>query len=595
MKNHHYLEIQRHSCAHVAAAAVHALWPSARFGIGPITDDGFFYDIQLDHLLKEAELNLIQAKMLELQAADIPFERVELPTIEAIHDMEANNQPFKAELCHMLQDKGIDMVSVYKIGDFVDLCKGPHMTSSKEIGVFQLTRIAGAYWRGDVKRPQLQRIYGLCFASQEDLQYRIWQKEEEKKRDHRKLGEQLEIFAFSDDVGSGLPLWLPNGAIIRQELEHWARQEELRDGYQPVFTPVLGKEALYKRSGHLDLYKEDMYEPMQIEEHRYYLRPMNCPHHHQVYLAKPRSYRNLPLRISEYGHVFRYESSGGLSGLMRTRGFCQNDAHIYCTEAQVKEEFLKVMRLHARYYDILGIKDYHMRLSLPNLEESDKFVNDPEAWKRAIQIIREAMSESQLPYEEAKGEAAFYGPKVDFMIKSIIGQSYAISTNQLDFLASERFNLRYIGSDGQQHPIYVIHRAPLGSHERFVAFLLEHYAGNFPLWLAPIQVRMIPILEHHKDRANEIKKAWEAYDIPSAFGKLRIDIDESNERMQRKILEAQQAKIPYMVILGDKEINSGKLSIRQRDGRQISDVEMEDFGERLVREVKERYLVYAEG
>ncbi|MDP1723783.1 MAG: threonine--tRNA ligase [Alphaproteobacteria bacterium] len=601
------VEIQRHSSAHLLAASIHVLWPEARFGVGPVTEDGFYYDVDLDVPLKEADLVLIQDKMLELQQKNMMFERTEWPIDQAIAYMEDHHQPYKVELLKLLKEKGstsvnaseekcasgIDVVSVYKLGQFIDLCKGPHVEATSDIGVFKLINIAGAYWRGDSKNPQLQRIYGLCFSSQKELDHRLWQKEEAKKRDHRHLGEQLEIFRFSEDIGQGLPLWLPNGAIIRQELEHLARHEENREGYLPVITPIIGKEKLYEKSGHLAHYHEDMYAPIQIEEEIYYLRPMNCPHHHQIYLARPRSYRELPLRIAEYGSVFRYEASGGLSGLMRTRGFCQNDAHIYCTYEQAKEEFLKVMQLHARYYDLLGIKDYHMRLSLPDLDGSDKYVNDPEEWNATIAIIRDAMNESGLPYEEVAGEAAFYGPKVDFMIKSVIGVSYAISTNQLDFMASKRFDLHYIGSDGLKHPVYVIHRAPLGSHERFVAFLLEHYAGNFPTWLAPIQVRIMPIADRHKDRAHEVLKMLQAFDIQSANGKIRVDIDDSDERMQRKIANAQCAKIPYMIILGDKEIESGKISIRRRDGQQISDIDVLSFGKILVEEIRGRSISFA--
>lgn len=608
MKDLELLNIQRHSCAHLLAASIHALWPKARFGIGPVTEDGFYYDVDLDTPIKEADLDRIYHKMLELQQKNLPFHRLEWPIDQAIAYMEEYHQPYKVELLHLLKEKGstsvnvieedfetgVENVSVYQLGDFIDLCKGPHVQGTADIGFFKLSTIAGAYWRGNVKNPQLQRIYGFCFPTQAELDHRLWQKEEAKKRDHRQLGEQLEIFRFSEDVGQGLPLWLPNGAIIRHELEHLARQEENRDGYLPVVTPIIGKESLYEKSGHLRHYHEDMYAPIHIEEERYYLRPMNCPHHHQIYLARPRSYRELPLRVAEYGAVFRYEASGGLSGLMRTRGFCQNDAHIYCTHDQAKEEFLKVMQLHARYYDLLGIKDYHMRLSLPDLNGSDKYVNDPEEWNASIAIIKEAMNASGLPYEEVAGEAAFYGPKVDFMIKSIVGQSYAISTNQLDFMASKRFDLHYIGSDGLKHPIYVIHRAPLGSHERFVAFLLEHYAGNFPTWLSPIQVRIMPIADRHKDRAYDILKALQAYDISSAYGKMRVDIDESDERMQRKILNAQLAKIPYMIILGDKEIENGRLSIRRRDGYQISNVEISLFVERLVNEINERSLTLSD-
>lgn len=597
-------DIQRHSCAHIFAAASLALWPTVRLGIGPANEDGFFYDLELDNTLQESDLEAIALKMQELCRANLPFERLEWPIDQAIAYMEQHNQPYKVELLRLLKEKGstslnpeeedfgvsLNVVSLYKLGDFIDLCKGPHVARSSEVGVFQLVNIAGAYWRGDHNRPQLQRIYGLCFPNQESLDHRLWQKEEAKKRDHRRLGEKLQIFKFSDQVGSGLPLWLPNGAIIRQELEHLAREVEGVEGYQPVVTPILGKESLYQCSGHLAHYKEDMYAPIEIEDERYYLRPMNCPHHHQIYLSKPRSYRELPLRLAEYGAVFRYEASGGLSGLMRTRGFCQNDGHIYCALSQAKQEFIKVMKLHKRYYDLLGIEDYYMSLALPDLAGSDKFVKDPQEWSKAIQILREAMDESGFPYVEVPGDAAFYGPKVDFMIKSVIGQSYAISTNQLDFVSGERFNMRYMGPDGQQHPIYVIHRAPLGSHERFVAFLLEHYAGNFPTWLAPIQVRIIPISDRHKDYAEQVQKSLESYPLRSAYGRIRVEVDQSGDRMQRKILAAQGEKIPYMIIIGDQEVVGETISVRQRDGKQASDISPREFAEMLVQEITNRSL-----
>jgi threonyl-tRNA synthetase len=375
---------------------------------------------------------------------------------------------------------------------------------------------------------------------------------------------------------------------MRQELEFLALKEERRDGYLRIATPQITKEALYYRSRHLPYYKDDMYSTIDIEGENYYLRPMNCPHHHQVYLAGKHSYRELPIRYAEYGQVYRYEPSGGLSGLMRARGFCQNDAHIYCRYDQAKDEFLRVMRLHARYYDLMGIKEYYMRLSLPDLAKLDKYVNEPQRWLAALEIIREAMKESGYPYIEAKGEAAFYGPKVDFMIKSVIGTEYAISTNQLDFLATETFDLSYVGEDGREHPVYVIHRAPLGSHERFVAFLIEHYAGAFPTWLAPIQVRVIPITDRVNDYAIKVRDRLFEEPVVNGTGGLRVDLDLSNERMQRKIREAQTKKIPYMLVVGDREAEQGMVAVRLRSGKDLGAMPLDQFIARVKREAESR-------
>lgn len=603
------LYAMRHSCAHLMAAAVKHLFPEAEFGVGPPVSNGFYYDIHLTTPLKEEDLPRIEEQMRILRNKKLGFERREIPVDEAISFMATAQQRFKVELLQLLKEKGstriaeetgddsavgvsetngVAAVSFYQTGDFVDLCRGPHVASSKEIGAFKLTSIAGAYWRGDAKNPQMQRIYGLCFATKEELDQEIWRLEQVKLRDHRRLGKQLDIYTICDDVGSGLPLWLPNGTILRDELEYLARREERRDGYKRVKTPVITKEALYYRSRHLPYYKDDMYAPMDIDGEKYYLRPMNCPHHHQIYLHGQHSYRNLPLRVAEYGDVYRYESSGALSGLLRTRGFCQNDAHIYCTEEQAKAEFIAVMHLHARYYRMFGIDDFYMRLSLPDLDKLDKYVDEPDKWLKALAIIKEAMEEAGYPYHEKKGEAAFYGPKVDFMIKSAIGTEYAISTNQLDFLATTTFDLTYIGEDGGHHPVYVIHRAPLGSHERFVAFLLEHYAGNFPTWLAPTQARLIPVADRHIEYAKKVQQHLNSLAVDNATGGLRVDIDASSERMQKKIREAQLLKIPYMLVVGDKEAETNSVAVRLRSGVDLGTLSLDALSQRLVHESNSR-------
>lgn len=603
------LDRMRHSCAHLMAAAVQDIWPHAKFGVGPTTTNGFYYDIDLDHHFTEEDLTKIEKRMKELQKQKLPIERSELDIEEALSFMQKNKQDYKVELLDLLKTKGTTsiieetgdagaigmsgdaekpIISFYQLGKFVDLCRGPHVENTKQVGAFKLNAVSGAYWRGDAKNPQLQRIYGLCFHDKDALNAEMERLEQVKLRDHRRLGKQLDIFTVNPDVGSGLPLWLPNGTILRDELEYLARIKEHKEGYKRIKTPIITKEALYYRSRHLPYYAEDMYAPMDIDGENYYLRPMNCPHHHTVFAHGKHSYRDLPMRFAEYGDVYRYEASGAMSGLMRARGFCQNDAHIYCRHDQAKDEFIRVMHLHAHYYELFGIKDYYMRLSLPDLDKLDKYVDEPDEWLKALDIIKQAMDESGYRYIEAKGEAAFYGPKVDFMIKSAIGTEYAISTNQLDFLATKTFDLTYIGEDGAEHPVYVIHRAPLGSHERFVAFLLEHYAGNFPTWLAPIQARVIPIADRHIDYAHEVEARFKGLFARNATGAPRIDSDISSERMQKKIRAAQLLKIPYMLVVGDKEQEEGTVAVRLRNGEDLGAISLEAFEKRLLEEIETR-------
>jgi len=603
------LETMRHSASHLMAAAIQSLWPAARFGVGPAIENGFYYDVLLPESIGEEQLAEIEKRMRKQR---LRFEREDLAIDEAIQRMRELDQPYKVELLGLLKEKGatsvaretgdeclvdetapggpagVDRVSMYRTGEFIDLCRGPHVEHAGQIGAFKLHRLAGAYWRGQEQNDQLQRVYGLCYATQEELDAELARLEQVRLRDHRRIGKALHLFAFSDDVGSGLPLWLPNGVVLQDELAHLALQEERRDGYQRVVTPHITRENLYYRSGHLPFYQEDMYRPMDIDGEKFYLRPMNCPHHHQIYLAEPRSYRQLPLRLSEYGQVYRYEKSGSLSGLMRTRGFCQNDAHLYCRFDQAKQEFVKVMHLHARYYELMKIENYYMVLALPDLTKLDKYIDEPDKWLAALTIIREAMVESGYPFVEREGEAAFYGPKVDFMIKSVVGTEYAISTNQLDFLATERFGLTYRGADDQEHPVYVIHRAPLGSHERFTAFLIEHYAGAFPTWLAPVQVRVIPIADRHEAYAEEVRRALFEADVPTGTGGLRVDVDLGSERMQKKVRNAQLEKIPYMLVLGDREQEQRQVAVRLRSGTDLGDMPLDQLIARLRREVEQR-------
>ena len=581
------LDLIRHDSAHVLAMAVQQLYPGTQVTIGPNIDDGFFYDFARDTPFTLDDLAKIEARMHEIVSQDVATRREVWPRDEAVAHFEKLGEFYKAELIRAIP-AGED-VSIYFHGDWHDLCRGPHFASTGKIGqAFKLTKIAGAYWRGDSNNPQLQRIYGTAWRDDKELAAYLYRLEEAEKRDHRKIGKEMELFTFSPDVGAGLPLWMPNGMVIRQELEFLALQEERKDGYRRVATPHIAKETLYYRSRHLPYYSEGMYTPLDIDGENYYLRPMNCPHHHLIFGATRHSYREMPIRIAEYGQDYRYEASGGLSGLMRVRGFCMNDAHIYCRYDQAKEEFIRVLRLHARYYDLMDIKEYYMRLSLPDMNKLDKYVDEPQKWLDAMTIIKQAMDESGYHYVEGKGEAAFYGPKIDFMIKSAIGTEYTISTNQLDFLATQTFDLKYVGEDGADHPVYVIHRAPLGTHERFTAFLIEHYAGAFPTWLAPIQARVIPISDKVSDYAQKVLDALFQAPVVNGTAGLRVDIDTTAERMQKKIRDAQLQKIPYMLVVGEREAAEGKVAVRLRSGKDLGAMPIEAFVERIKREAETR-------
>jgi threonyl-tRNA synthetase len=581
------LALIRHDASHVLAMAVQELFPGTQVTIGPSIDDGFYYDFARETPFTPEDLPKIEAKMHEIVKADLPTRREVWPRDKAIAHFKDMGESYKAELIESIP-AGED-VSLYWHGDWHDLCRGPHFATTSKIGdAFKLTKIAGAYWRGDSKNAQLQRIYGTAWRDQKELAEYLTRLEEAEKRDHRRIGKEMELFTFAADVGPGLPLWMPNGMVIRQELEFLALQEERKDGYQRVATPHITKEALYLRSRHLPYYADTMYSPLDIDGENYYLRPMNCPHHHMIYLATRHSYRELPLRLAEYGQDYRYEASGGLTGLMRVRGFCQNDAHIYCRFDQAKEEFIKVMHLHARYYDLMNIKDYYMRLSLPDLNKLDKYVDEPEKWLAALTVIREAMVESGYPFKEVTGEAAFYGPKIDFQIKSVIGTEYTISTNQLDFLATQTFDLNYIADDGSEQPVYVIHRAPLGSHERFTAFLIEHYAGAFPTWLAPVQARIIPISEKVTEYAHKVRDALFSAPVVNGTAGLRVDADFTAERMQKKIRDAQLQKIPYMLVVGEREAAEGKVAVRLRSGKDLGAMPLDEVIARLKTETETR-------
>lgn len=580
--NKQQLEIKRHSFAHILASAVLEMFPEAKFGVGPNIENGFYYDFDLPRTLIPEDLPLLENKMREIIKKNYPFEKQEVSHEKAVELFKKARQDYKVEI--LSEEAREKNVSLYRTGEFVDLCKGPHIDSTGEIDPqsFKLAKIAGAYWRGDEKNKMLQRIYGVAFENKKELDAYFKNIGEAEKRDHRKLGKELEIFDFSEEIGAGLPLWLPNGTIIREELEKWAKEVEKRGNYQRVTTPHITKGNLFRISGHLPHYAEDMYSPFKIDEEEYYLKPMNCPFHHMIYKSKPRSYRELPLRLAEYGTVYRYERSGTLNGLMRVRGFTQNDAHIYCPLEQAKDEFLRVMRLHEMYYKKLGIKDYYMVLALRDPQDKKKYHGDDKMWKMAEKLTRQAMDESKIPYIEKIGEAAFYGPKIDFIIQTVTVKEYAISTNQLDLYMGKRFGLEYIDKNGKRQTPAIIHRAPLGSHERFIAFLIEHFAGAFPVWLSPVQVKILPVSsEKHIDYAKKVYSMLREKDI-------RAEIDDSNESVGKKIREAEKQKIPYMLVVGDKEIENKSVAVRERGSRDIKTMEIEKFTERIKEEIEEK-------
>lgn len=601
------LDTMRHSCAHVMATAIQKLWPDAQFGVGPVIANGFYYDVLTPTPITEQDLALIETQMRKLKKKKHKFTKEMLPLARAMQHMQEAKQPFKVELLELLEKKGTtaitkavdddktlamdkdnSLISLYKTDDFIDLCRGPHVNTTAEIGHFKLYKLAGAYWRGDEKRPQLQRIYAVCFAEKDEVTNELDRLEKIKERDHRRLSKILNIYHMEDAVGRGLPLWLPNGTVLKRELEFLAAEYERLDGYKMVSTPHLAKEELYVQSGHLPYYKDDMYNPIELDKENYYLKPMNCPHHHMIYTSAKRSYRDLPLRYTEWGQVYRYEKSGALNGLMRVRGLCMNDGHIYCRYDQVKSEFKKVMTMHKTFYDLFGITDFSMVLALPDYDKKDKYTDDHANWELTADYIREAMAELDLPYVEEEGEAAFYGPKIDFTIKSALGTEYTISTCQLDFMAPKRFDLTYRNEAGDDEPCLVIHRAPLGTHERFIAFLLEHYGGAFPTWLAPVQAVVIPIADRHVAYAEKVQQLLFRQRVITATGGLRVEMDASSERMQKKIRNAQIQKIPYMLVVGDEEVAQETVSLRHRSGKDHGSVKIDQLIARMVEEIQSR-------
>jgi len=571
-----YLEKMRHSLSHVLAHAVLNIFPEAKLGIGPAIENGFYYDFELPRPLVPEDLPLIEEEMKKIVKQGNVFEQQMMKKDEAIDYLHQLNQPFKAELASELED---EKLSFFREGNFTDLCRGPHLHDTSEItpSAFKLISIAGAYWKGDEKRPMLTRIYGTAFETEQELNKHLENVEEMKKRDHRKVGPALDIYMFDDDIGQGLPLWLPNGAFIFKKIEDLMYRIETEAGYQYVRTMHIAKTAAYKKSGHLKHYKESMYSPIAIDEEKYVLKPMNCPHHIAIYNYKPRSYRELPLRIAEAGTVYRYEKSGELSGLIRARGFTQNDAHIFCTMDQVKGEFESVVNLMSKVYKLFGIESHYFRLSLADLKDTKKYPGTKEMWTKAENMIREALKATNSVFVEAEGEAAFYGPKVDVMIKDAFGREVAISTIQVDFWLPEQLDVKFTDKDGKEHQAVIIHRAIVGSFERFIGFLIEQYAGAFPFWLSPVQVSVIPISDKQLGYAEKVADALKDK-------RIRVQISSENETLNNRIRKDQEDKIPYMLIVGEKEAKLETVAIRQREGGDLGMMKLDEFVERVSKE-----------
>jgi threonyl-tRNA synthetase len=546
-------EIYWHSSAHLMAEAIQELYPGVKFGVGPAIEWGFYYDVALPdgQKITNEDLPKIEQKMLELAQRNAEYERIEISWEDAVEHFKKVGDEYKLELLEGL--KG-EKITFYKQGNFIDLCRGTHIPNTSKIKYVKLLNVAGAYWRGDSSRNMMTRIYGITFPKKSMMDEYLKMLEEAKKRDHRKLGRELELFLITPAVGGGLPIWLPKGAIIRRILEDFLRKEQIRRGYVEVITPHIGNLELYKTSGHYPYYKDSQYPPMKVEDEEYILKPMNCPHHHQIYLSKPRSYKDLPLRLFEFGTVYRYEQSGELTGLTRVRGFTQDDAHIYCTVEQLKDEIKGVIDLMQFFFGLFKL-DFTTRLSFRD-EDTSKYGGNLELWDRAQREIKEVADEINLEYVIAEGEAAFYGPKIDFIVKDAIGRKWQLGTVQVDYVMPERFQLEYIGSDNQPHRPVIIHRAPAGSLERFLSILIEHFAGNFPFWISPVQVSILPIGEEQHSYAQEIAKKLENQGF-------RVNLDLRNERINKKIAESETQKIPFALVIGKKEMENSTVSVRR--------------------------------
>ncbi|EJF09910.1 threonyl-tRNA ligase [Pontibacter sp. BAB1700] len=560
-----------HSSAHLLAEALEELYPGIKFGIGPPVENGFYYDVDLGEgrTFSQDDFAKVEQKMLELARAKNEYKREEVSKADAIKYFTEKGDQYKLDLIKDLEDGSI---TFYTQGKFVDLCRGPHIPNTGFIKAAKLMNVAGAYWRGDEKSKQLTRIYGVTFPKQKELTEYLERLEEAKKRDHRKLGKELELFAFSEKVGMGLPLWLPKGTLLRERLEQFMRKAQVKAGYQPVVTPHIGSKELYITSGHYEKYGADSFQPIKTpnEGEEFFLKPMNCPHHCEIYKTRPRSYKELPVRLAEFGTVYRYEQSGELHGLTRVRGFTQDDAHIFCRPDQVKDEFKKVIDLVLYVFNALGFEDYTAQISLRDPENKQKYIGGDEAWEKAESAIIEAAEEKGLRTVTELGEAAFYGPKLDFMVRDALGRKWQLGTIQVDYQLPERFQLEYIGADNQKHRPVMIHRAPFGSLERFVAVLIEHCGGNFPLWLSPEQFAILPISEKYQDFAQQVYDRLQQEDI-------RGFVDNRDEKIGRKIRDAEVSKVPYMLIVGEKEQENGAVSVRRHGEGDLGTMTVEEF------------------
>jgi len=572
-------EVYWHSTSHIMAHAIKDLYPKAQFGVGPPIEDGFYYDIDVNTSITAEELAKIEAKMKEVIAADQPFRREELGKDEAIRLFQQRQDKYKLELLDALDD---DRPSVYHEGTFVDLCRGPHLPSTGRVKHFKLLSVASAYWRGNVNNKMLQRIYGISFPKKEMLEEHLRLLEEAKRRDHRRLGQELELFLITPKVGGGLPLWLPKGTVIRETLEKFLREEQRRRGYLPVVTPHVGNLNLYKTSGHYPYYKDSQFAPIKVEDEEYLLKPMNCPHHFQIYAARPRSYRDLPIRLAEFGTVYRYEQSGELNGLTRVRGFTTDDAHMFVRQDQLKDELCGVIDLVQFVFNTFGFSDFKTRLSFRD-DNKDKYGGNEELWEQAQKDINEAADECKLQYVIAPGEAAFYGPKIDFIIRDVLGRSWQLGTVQVDYVMPERFELEYTGSDNQKHRPVVIHRAPFGSLERFIGILIEHFAGAFPTWLAPVQAAILPITDAQAEYAANVERLLAAKNI-------RCWRDDRNEKIGYKIREAETKKIPYMLVVGAKEAENQTVAVRKRRAGDLGSMAIEAVANKIVEDIQSKRL-----
>lgn len=591
----------RHSLAHVLAQAVLELRPGTTLGFGPPIKDGFYYDFVLPQPLTDEDFPELEKRMRQIIKKGQKFYREDLPATEALARIDGMGEPYKREYAEQLVSKnGLNELSFYRNGTFLDMCEGPHVETTKDIprDAFKLRSVAGAYWRGDSRNKMMSRIYAWAFLDKATLDTHVANFYDAQARDHKKLGRELSIFKIDNDIGKGLPLWLPNGTVIRDELETLAKELEFKGGYQRVATPHLARENLYYTSGHLPYYADGMYPPMELMESNedgtgqvketYRLRPMNCPHHHKVFAAEPRSYRELPLRIAEYGQVYRFEESGAVSGLLRVRGMCMNDAHIYLTQAQIKDEFKSVLALYKEAYAVFGLSNYRIRLSRWDPEDpkgKEKYVDNPAAWASSEAILAEVLEELDIKYVEGPGEAAFYGPKIDIQFVTVTGREETVSTIQLDFSVPERFNLKYVGPDGEEHTPYCIHRAPFSTHERFVAFLIEHFGGAFPTWLAPIQVQLLTVSEQYDDYAKGIVAK-----LRSDF--IRAEIASSNETLPKKIREGTVRKIPNLLIIGEREVADGTVTLRRYGHKDQHTMSVDSFVSAIQTSIKERCLQF---